>query len=126
MTFRRISPLVALAFFAAQVATCVCAASMERVVEAAGSKPAHSCCATHKESKSKPVAPARKECCCSDASHTALVDETVTPVRAPEIEAPVTDEVVPVALTTVPAPFEGPPGRGPDVRLYTLHRSLLI
>ncbi|MCE9581498.1 MAG: hypothetical protein K8T20_03170 [Planctomycetes bacterium] len=125
MKFRRLSPLVALAFFAAQVASSVCAASMAQVAEA-GKKPVRSCCAKHDEHEPKSPAPARDECCCSDGGHVAVLDEPALQVPLPEIDAPAVVEVLHAGLTVVPAPFEGPPGRGPDIPLFTLHRTLLI
>ncbi|MEK7468604.1 MAG: hypothetical protein AAB074_14435 [Planctomycetota bacterium] len=128
MKLRRCSPFVAVAFLAAHLAACACLRTSAGSRPASTSKPPeHSCCSKSSHDAPRPVEPVKSPCCCDDPSHFAVTDEPTVAVKSLLVDSPAV--VLPVLLGAEirRCAFDGsPPGRAPDVPLYTLHNSLLI
>jgi hypothetical protein len=118
MMFRGLVPVAALAFVAAHVAAFACRVSMSEPPAAEES----SCCG--KKAPKEPR-PEPKPCCCADGALVAVEAHAPSGLPEVEVEASETPRMPPVRVIPGERAFL-PPGRAPDVPLYTLHSTLLI
>lgn len=128
MKLTRCSPLVAAAFLAAHLAACACTMSIAATHSGSTPKPtSHACCPEESHPAPQPATPAQSSCCCDDASHLAILEEPAVPEPLPMAAAPLVQYPMFAGREIHRHVFDGsPPGRAPDVPLYTLHASLLI
>ena len=125
---RRWSPLVVAGFLATHITACACSFTSLPNGQPPKAKPAdHGCCSSQAQEPQQPSKPVSSSCCCDDASHFAVADEPSVAVKSLIVEPPPDLFPVPVSVEARRPIFDGsPPGRVPDVPLYTLHVSLLI
>ncbi|KAF0247083.1 MAG: hypothetical protein FD180_22 [Planctomycetota bacterium] len=125
---RRCSPFVVAAFLAAHLSACACTfSSVPRAAESKAKPEGHGCCTKKSPDEPQPSKPVKSSCCCDDPSHFAVQDEPTVGVKSPVVEVPV-DLFLDAVRTGADRYVSdvSPPGRAPDVPLYTLHASLLI
>lgn len=128
MKFRRCSLPVVVAFLAAHITACACSVRSVPSGAKPNEKPAdHGCCTRQSHDTPQPAKPADSSCCCDDASHFAIHEEPAAAVKSLIVDPPTDHFQAAVSVEARGVAIDGsPPGRAPDVPLYTLHASLLI